>query len=218
MSFHNVYLAYKRDQKFLTFWVINAGNAIFHRTGEGQLNTTGQITLSLIKETCKLVAKHLDHVTVPDTVYRLLRSTIDGRKALNGIYNDMAAISPDDEMKKGNETHQAMIDTLEAAFRILGGKYWEERKCTESSALIEDDDDVLQQKLSTNMFAVLGDTETAADSDSELHADHTATQGTTIGHDRYLPRKGKRKARVKKNAGKGRTTRSGITDNATDVS
>ena len=64
MPDHNVYLAYKRDNQFILYWLIDAWNTIIKKktaTGSSnqpplQPNTTGKITVLEILSMCELIA------------------------------------------------------------------------------------------------------------------------------------------------------------------
>jgi len=90
MAPHNAYLAYKRDTKDLTFWIVHASNACITSsktdgvTATEQLNHTGQVKVSDILSMAVRIREKA--MTVPATIYRLFRSVIEKRLVVHAVF------------------------------------------------------------------------------------------------------------------------------------
>lgn len=129
MASHNLYLSYKRDTKYLLYWMINVSNRILRENGGEthptiKINTTGQATVNSVLPMSSLIADHAD--PVPNVIYRLFGSIIHARSLVSSTFQQfMGAVESDDELQRSNESHQHFIKTLQQAFQILGGEEWE---------------------------------------------------------------------------------------------
>jgi len=98
MASHNAYLAYKRDTKYLTYWIVHASNAcILSSKADGltatdQLNHTGQVKVSdLLSMAVRIGEKAM---AVPATIYRLFRSVIEKRLAVHAVFKEAPSRGP----------------------------------------------------------------------------------------------------------------------------
>ncbi|KFY43601.1 hypothetical protein V494_01901 [Pseudogymnoascus sp. VKM F-4513 (FW-928)] len=147
MADHNSYLAYKRDTRRLIYWMIHASNSIIKSTpaisiqeaAPTTLNTTGEIRISALVPTSKLIASHIS--PVPSTVYRLFQSVIAVRTATHSLFQRTVSKTLDPEIERSNATHKYFIDTLTEAFESLGGKLWASQEKSKAASPVEEDED-----------------------------------------------------------------------------
>ncbi|KAF4981710.1 hypothetical protein FZEAL_2512 [Fusarium zealandicum] len=154
MAPHNIYLCYKRDTKYLLYWMINVSNRLI-RTVKGdegvaslEVNTTGQITVNGITSMAKLIAERDEHV--PGVIYRLFGSIIEARTTINSAFQQLVGSDPDEDLKRSNASHKHFIDTLSEAFSVLGGDTW--AKTNDKSAEDPDEDDDVERIIFLNKF------------------------------------------------------------------
>ncbi|KAJ4316572.1 hypothetical protein N0V84_007769 [Fusarium piperis] len=152
MQRHNIYLEYKKDTKYLLYWLINVSNRIIKSSKDEaatQLNTTGQTTVAGLISMTKLIAQHGD--PIPGAIYRLFGSIIDARTTINNAFRQLVGSNEDEDLKRSNASHKHFIDTLRQAFSILGGESW---KQSENKQISEEDEN-LEQVIFANMFKTL---------------------------------------------------------------
>jgi len=171
MAPHNAYLAYKRDTKYLTFWIVHASNACIRSsnvdglTSAAALSHTGQVKVSDLLSMAKRIAERA--AAVPVTIFRLFRSVIENRLAVHASFQGVAEQKPDSGIERSNVSHRYFIDILEQAFEALGGKTWLEGHADE-----EKQEENLDELILANSFAMLGvSTDAADEQESEASSD-----------------------------------------------
>ncbi|KAJ5438476.1 uncharacterized protein N7458_009474 [Penicillium daleae] len=95
MADQNIYLKYKRDQRHLVYWITHTSAQIIkqHPFESSVIeSTTGVVSLSTLKSLSGLIAKHA--VEVPGSIFRLLESIIDARKATHNLFLKITASNP----------------------------------------------------------------------------------------------------------------------------
>ncbi|KAI1028818.1 hypothetical protein LB503_002684 [Fusarium chuoi] len=153
MVSQNLYLSYKRDTKYLLYWMINVSNRLLRSTdGEAQsaasVNTTGQTTVNGLISMATLISQHKE--PVPNVIYRLFESIIQARSLVSTTFQELMGPDSDEELKRSNESHRHFINTLRSAFKILGGEEWEK-----TGATTTDDTKDVEQILFANKFQEL---------------------------------------------------------------
>ncbi|KAI9704576.1 MAG: hypothetical protein M1820_005489 [Bogoriella megaspora] len=157
MTTPSSYLAYKRDTRYLVYWMIQTSNAITKSPSatekDGMLppNTTGQAKVSDLLPMSESIARHLK--SIPAIIYRLFRSVINARSEAYAMFQQIVADDPDPEMKKSNDSHKYFIDCLKRAFEALGGHAWESSQQKQAGTAQEKDD--IEEVLFANKFASL---------------------------------------------------------------
>ncbi|CAI6094717.1 unnamed protein product [Clonostachys chloroleuca] len=121
MEDRNLYMTYKRDTKYLVYWMIHAPNHILRGLEKPEhdslgLNTTGQTTVSGLVAMSKLIAANV--IPVRSVIQRLLKSIIDARS------------------QPGNPDEEADLDEL-----ILSNKFSTLRVTTGQAGESESDAD-----------------------------------------------------------------------------
>lgn len=172
MADHNTYLKYKRDERYLVYWIIHASA---HITKEFPSNSiegttlTGAISLSMLKSLSELISKHID--PIPITIFRLFGSVIDARKKTQRFYLQSTTSDPDPEIQQSNVSHQHWIEGLTEAFNLLGGETWQkgkQRKSNTSDTFDEDEELVIF----SNTFSMLSlDSQTEGGGEGDADAD-----------------------------------------------
>lgn len=124
MEDRNLYMTYKRDTKYLVYWMIHAPNHILRGLEKPEhdslgLNTTGQTTVSGLVAMSKLIAANV--IPVRSVIQRLLKSIIDARSQVHALFEKPAGDDPDPELARSNASHKHFIDTLKEAFDAMGG-------------------------------------------------------------------------------------------------
>ncbi|KAL9572301.1 hypothetical protein ACKAV7_003502 [Fusarium commune] len=165
MVSQNLYLSYKRDTRYLLYWMINVSNRLLRSTdGETQsaasVNTTGQTTVSGLISMSTLISQHRE--PVPNVIYRLFGSIIQARSLVSSTFQELMGPDSDEELKRNNESHQHFINTLRSAFQILGGEEWEK-----TSASTSDDTEGVEQILFANKFQELSVNKEGESSDED---------------------------------------------------
>ncbi|KAM0256882.1 hypothetical protein ACHAQJ_004703 [Trichoderma viride] len=208
MKINNFYVSYKRDTRLLLYWMIKTSNAIIKSledSGDGVplgLNVTGQVTVSDLVPMSALIVKY--HTNTPSTIYRLFQSVIELRSIYYSQFQQLAVVSPDEELERSNSTHKHFIDTLTEAFRVLGGETW---LCREQEKKTKSDEEGSDSSpfAFTNKFSVLD-----LDSDPENHdaPEDANSEGSDKESDSGAPRQKRQKqnSRKKKKKGKGKNT------------
>jgi hypothetical protein len=160
MADQNSYLRYKRDTRHLLYWMIHASNTILKSSASlpatasdatlKTVNTTGQITVSALVPMSKLIAEHIN--PIPSTIYRILQSVIDARKATYAVFQQIVTKKPDPEIERSNASHKHFIDSLTEAFEALGGKVWVSKQ---NSANETPDEEDTEDVIFANKFSAL---------------------------------------------------------------
>ncbi|KAI8656172.1 hypothetical protein NCS55_01272100 [Fusarium keratoplasticum] len=211
MQRHNIYLEYKRDTKYLLYWLINVSNRII-KSSKGdtvaQPNTTGQTTVAGLIAMAKLVAQHGE--PVPGAIYRLFGSIIAARTTINSAFHQLVGSNEDEDedLKRSNASHKHFIDTLRQAFAILGGDSW---KQSQSKQVSEEDQDV-EQVIFENMFQNLtieADDEGSSEEEEEAQ---TSSAPRKISRKPGKAKKGKKGKKSKKQKKTKKTPTAGDTD------
>ncbi|CAG9988105.1 unnamed protein product [Clonostachys byssicola] len=210
MADRNLYTTYKRDTKYLVYWMIHASNHILRGLEKPEhdslsLNTTGQTTVSGLVAMSKLIAAHV--IPVPSIIQRLLKSIIDARSQVHSLFEKLAGDDPDPELARSNASHKHFIDALKEAFDALGGSTW-----TSSQSGTPDEEADLDEFILSNKFSALGVTTGQAE-ESESDAEDSEPEIHNAPRRRQAPRagkgkkgKGKKKGRSKKASGRAKST------------
>ncbi|TLS29521.1 hypothetical protein PpBr36_00643 [Pyricularia pennisetigena] len=150
------YLAYKRETKYLVFWLLHTSNSIITtkapREPNLEPNTTGQVTVATLVPLAELISRYTK--STPTIVLRVFRTVISARKATCVHYARLAAQNPDDlSLARGNASHRHFNDALEAAYIALGG----EDQLTAALSEEHSDYDVeeLERMVFSNSFSAL---------------------------------------------------------------
>ncbi|KAF4341472.1 hypothetical protein FBEOM_4633 [Fusarium beomiforme] len=175
MTSQNLYLSYKRDTKYLLYWMINVSNRLLRSSnGEAQaaldVNTTGQTTVNGLISMSTLISERKE--PVPNVIYRLFRSIIQARSLVSSTFQQLMGPDSDEELKRSNESHQHFINILRSAFKILGGDEWQT-----SHPKTGDDNDDIEQVLFANKFEKLtvdNDEESSDEENDDLSQTHAA--------------------------------------------
>lgn len=153
MTIHNAYLAYKRDTRYLTYWITHASNAIIQKSSsedKATLNHTGQVTVSDLGVMVQRIADRAR--SIPDTIYRLFKSVINARLKVHAVFKEAVEKNPDVDVEKSNSTHKHFIDILEDAFKVLGGETWEAQQNSRKNT---SDEEAVDEVIFSNTFAAL---------------------------------------------------------------
>ena len=213
MADHNSYLRYKRDTRYLLYWIIHTSNSIIKSSSSqpipessssapvpnptpASVNTTGEIPVSAFVPLSNLIAKHIN--PIPSIIYRLFQSVIEARTATHALFQQIVATKPDPEIEKSNVSHKCFIDALTEAFKALGGEEWVSTSKSETSNPDEED---LDEVSFTNKFSTLG-----IDGPSDGEEGEDAIEGESNGRPKRPAKdstaKGKKGKRRKKAKGK----------------
>ncbi|CVL11258.1 uncharacterized protein FPRN_11076 [Fusarium proliferatum] len=210
MVSQNLYLSYKRDTKYLLYWMINVSNRLLRSTnGEAQsaasVNTTGQTTVNGLISMSTLISQHKE--PVPNVIYRLFESIIQARSLVSTTFQELMGPDSDEELKRSNESHRHFINTLRSAFRILGGEEWET-----TSATTSDDTEDVEQILFANKFQELSvDKEESSEEEDGVVQPHSPVAARKVS--RKPKGKGKKARKYKKpKKGKKQDTQDPATD------
>jgi hypothetical protein len=191
----NLYLSYKRDTKYLLYWMINVSNRLLRSTdGDAQsaasVNTTGQTTVNGLISMSTLISQHKE--PVPNVIYRLFGSIIQARSLVSTTFQELMGPDSDDELKRSNESHRHFINTLRSAFKILGGEEWEKTSTTTS-----DDSEDVEQILFVNKFQELSvDKAESSDEEDDVAQPHSPVAARKVS--RKPKSKGKKARKYKK--------------------
>ncbi|KAH0164666.1 hypothetical protein KCU67_g5042, partial [Aureobasidium melanogenum] len=126
------YLNYKKDTRYILWWLAHASNSIIaaipdvQRVATDVINTTGHMTCAEIKIMSRRVGTAFlkRGEQVPSTILYLFDSVIKARQEMSEEYKTMFTGTQDEEFERSNDRHQAFIDTLTFAFKALGGDQW----------------------------------------------------------------------------------------------
>ncbi|KAM7210225.1 hypothetical protein V8F06_014388 [Rhypophila decipiens] len=210
MASRNEYVNYKRGTNRLIYWVIRTSNSIITKLNRSAdaaslandvprtINTTGTVTAAGLVALSSLIGKHMDNV--PASILGLFESVIDARYAFHAVFEQLAAMQPDPDLTKSNASHKSFINTLEAAWKALGGK----RQTAASPAArdngvgsIEKDD--IDRLLLANKFEWL---ELEKDGDSDAVSDEEAAGQASTSAQAPKQKRQARPRRGKKGKGK----------------
>jgi hypothetical protein len=211
MADRNSYLKYKRDQRKLTYWLIQTSNRIIKSKPDATtltVNKTGNLSLSKIKELSILISKY--GKAVPSIIYRLFQSVIQARKAANSLFVQIASKEPDQEIERSNISHRVYIDALSQAFENLGGNVWaaEEEWGKQSS----DEEEAIDDVAFLNKLSSLG---VDAEDDGAGSGEESDTPTTQARFKQKLPHKSKKGGRGKR--AKGHFSRSLVKEEPKEV-
>ncbi|KAK7417729.1 hypothetical protein QQX98_004385 [Neonectria punicea] len=157
MAPHNIYVSYKRDTRYLVYWLLHVSNGIVKSSAALKdeppkgLNTTGQITVSGLLSMSELIAQHGE--PVPSVIYRLFQSIIQARTTIYSAFQQLFGSKSDPEVQRNNATHKHFLDTLTKSFNILGGKAWESNK--NAQARVHEQEEDINQIIFGNRFGAL---------------------------------------------------------------
>jgi hypothetical protein len=217
MADHNSYLAYKRDTRRLIYWMIHASNSIIKSPAAASipgatlttLNTTGEIKVSALVPTSKLIAEHIS--PVPSTICRLFQSVIAVRTATHSLFQRTVSKTQDPEIERSNATHKYFIDTLTEAFECLGGKLWVSQEKSKATPSIEEDED---EVIFSNKFSALGinDSNSGDGSDGDAVEELPDKKPQVKNSKRKPANKGKKGKRGKKGKSKPKSNAEEIPD------
>ncbi|KAM0548057.1 hypothetical protein ACHAPJ_010115 [Fusarium lateritium] len=201
MASPNLYSSYKRDTKYLLYWMINVSNRLVKSSSEKEpqtsvtINTTGQTTVNGLISMSKLIVERGE--PVPNVIYRLFGSIIQARSLVSSAFQQLMGSDSDHELKQSNRTHQHFIDTLGQAFRILGGDEWEQKRTTTT----HDSDEDIEQVLFANKFQNLTVDQDEASSDEEeedVPVSQVSSVARKVSQKPGKGRKGKKTKKTKK--------------------
>ncbi|EPS39533.1 hypothetical protein H072_6698 [Dactylellina haptotyla CBS 200.50] len=193
MADRNSYLAYKRDTRYLLYWMLHAANTIIaSNPGSTSIraNTTGTVAIASIVPLAKLVAQNIK--PIPNLIFRLFESVIEARTQANVVFQQIFSETQDPEIKKSNDSHRNFIDTLTEAFEALRGKPLAEGNDSEKNEETEKLEDVIF----ANKFSFL-----SMQGQEEAEEDDDEEDTSTVKKENRRPAKGKK---GKKGKGKGR--------------
>ncbi|KAI6445890.1 hypothetical protein MCOR22_004061 [Pyricularia oryzae] len=124
----NLYLAYKRNTRYLVQWIVCNYNEILRSsTAEEQQQTqakpmlSGQVTVKeLVAMATRIGARK---TAVPPSIFKCIRSVIDARTLVAETYKMMGSSDGDrnEEVEESNASHAFFIQTLSNIFSVLGG-------------------------------------------------------------------------------------------------
>ncbi|KAF4440348.1 hypothetical protein F53441_12296 [Fusarium austroafricanum] len=192
MAPQNLYLSYKRDTKYLIYWMINLSNHLLRsikRESEVSLNTTGETTVNGLVSMATIISQQNE--PIPDVIYRLFKSIIQARSLVSSTFQQFMGPETDEDLKRSNQGHQHVINTLQSAFRILGGEEWEKSHTARSEEPKED----IEQIIFSNRFQQLAVNQDKGSSDEE---DDPTSHTTAAARKVSQKRKGKKGTKNKK--------------------
>ncbi|KAI6360884.1 hypothetical protein MCOR25_006619 [Pyricularia grisea] len=184
------YLAYKRETKYLVFWLLHTSNSIITtkapREPNLEPNTTGQVTVATLVSLANLISQYTKRT--PTIVLRVFRTVISARKATCVQYARLAAQNPDDlSLARGNASHRHFNEALEAAYLALGGE--DRLKATASEEHGDYDVEDLERMVFSNSFSALS----VEGSDQNSGTESEAVKSTVpIRKQQRKPGKGRR--------------------------
>ncbi|KAI6606853.1 hypothetical protein MCOR04_000820 [Pyricularia oryzae] len=188
------YLAYKRETKYLVFWLLHTSNSIITakapREPNLEPNTTGQVTVATLVSLANLISRYTKET--PVIVLRVFRTVISARKATCVQYERLAAQNPDDlSLARGNASHRHFNEALEAAYITLGGG--DRLLATASEEYTDYDVQELERMVFSNSFSALS--VEGSDEDSAAESLVTANNIIPIRRQQRKPGKGRRARR-----------------------
>lgn len=205
MADRNSYLSYKRDTRYLIYWMIHASNRIIKSSlslpiSDAAPNATGEITVSALVPLSKTIAQYIS--PIPSTIYRLFQLVIAARTGTHTLFQQIVAKRPDPEIERSNISHKRFIDALTEAFEVLGGEIWASKQKSETDSLDEEDVDEI---IFTNQFAALG-----IDDSNNREQVEDSVEGESDGPSRGVPPvRHKKKSTGKGKKGKGKKGKRG---------
>ncbi|KAF4468389.1 hypothetical protein FALBO_4722, partial [Fusarium albosuccineum] len=202
MAPHNIYLSYKKDTKYLLYWMINVSNRLLKSMGNDKaetpvtVNTTGQTTVAGLISMSKLIAERGE--PIPSVIYRLFGSIIEARSLVSSAFQQLVGSDTDEELKRSNASHKHFIDTLRESFNILGGETWAKTQGKDSDT--EEDEDV--ETIIANKFKALTvevqDEGSSDEEDDDEEQPQTSTAARKISRRPAKGKKGKKGKKAKK--------------------
>lgn len=211
-STHNIYALYKKDTRYLVYWLIDTSNRLIKSSAAEKdeppqgLNTSGQVTVSGLLSISELIAQHSE--PVPSFIYRLFLSIISARSTVYGAFQQLHGSKSDPEVQRNNASHKHFIDTLMKAFTILGGEAWQSGNSGAQEPGQEELD--LEQIIFGNRFSALKieDQEgysSAEDDGFQVSEQASAPQRAVAKKSSAKGKKGKKSKKAKKSK-KGKAT------------
>ncbi|WYZ40952.1 hypothetical protein EsH8_IV_001293 [Colletotrichum jinshuiense] len=174
----NSYVTYKRDTRYLLYWIINISNSVIknHQRSDNDvplpfdLNTSGQTTVAGLVAMAQIIAK--SDRPVPSAIFSLLQSVVRARSAYYAEFQKFVSVYPDADIEKSNASHKHFIDALNKIFELLGGDAWlekqrEERKRREENSKLEDEENVFISNKFSALDLDLGEVNSNDESDTE---------------------------------------------------
>lgn len=212
MKFNNFYVLYKQDTRLLLYWLIKTSNGIIKSLDASEndvsleLNVTGQVSVSDLVPMSALIAKH--HVDIPSAIFGLFQSVIELRSIYYSQFQQLASVSPSEELERNNSTHKYFIDTLTKAFEILGGEAWLSKE-REKQAKSDEEETGSNAFTTTNKFSVL-DLDSDSDSD-DAHGDANNKGSDKEASSSAAPQQQRRRqtGRGRRKKGKGKKSQRG---------
>ncbi|KAL2063798.1 hypothetical protein VTL71DRAFT_5603 [Oculimacula yallundae] len=200
MADRNSYLSYKRDTRYLMYWMLHSSNSILRSLGSNDTdetalkpNTTGSLSVSDVVPVCKLIANY--GKPTPSIIFRLFELVIASRKTFYSAFQQLASRKPDPEIVKSNNGHRRFIEVLTEAFEALGGLKWASSKHHQPDAAV---DETLDEDLFRNQFSSL-DLGENGDMDAEAGGEAESTSvSNTIKVSAKSKSRGKRGGNSKK--------------------
>lgn len=159
MKINNFYVSYKRDTRLLLYWMIKTSNSVIASLNDFEddfslkINVTGETTVSDLVSMSQLIAKH--RRKIPSPIYHLFQSVIELRSLYYTQFQQLASVSPSQELARNNSTHKHFIDTLTKAFRVLGGEGWLAKEQEKQKKSDGEEGDASTSFAFTNKFSVL---------------------------------------------------------------
>ncbi|KAK6844328.1 hypothetical protein PG995_014438 [Apiospora arundinis] len=209
MEVDNIYTTYKRDTKYLLYWLISVSNSIIASLKDGSAtikrNTTGEVTVAGILSMAQLIARHILPSEVPRLVSYLFRTVLRARTATYEAFKRMETrqAKPDPELQKSNARHKHFNDKLAEAFKALGCSENPSKHKNGADATQQPGQDELDELVQfANKFSALN-IDDAADSHHGTDSDSNVEDS-----DRRAFNKQPKKGKGKKGKGKGKTRRS----------
>ncbi|KAG9685703.1 hypothetical protein KCU95_g12158, partial [Aureobasidium melanogenum] len=168
------YLNYKKDTRYILWWLAHASNSIIGAIPDDQkaaadvLNTTGHMTCSEIEIMAQRVgaAYHKRGELVSSTILYLFDSVIEARRNMSEEYKARFTGIHDEEFQRSNDRHQAFIKTLIFAFKVLGGDHWLSTEAEKQRRTLASEKEI-EEVVFTNAFSALSVHQTNDDSDLE---------------------------------------------------
>ncbi|KAF7561183.1 hypothetical protein G7046_g2947 [Stylonectria norvegica] len=166
MAPSNIYVSYKKDTRYLVYWLLHTSNDAIKSAAAQKdeppkgLNTTGQVTVSGLLSMSELIAQHGQ--PVPSIIYRFFQSIIQARTTVYNAFQQLLGTKPDPEVQRNNASHKHFIETLTKSFKILGGQAWQSSKESNAQGLEQDED--IDQIIFGNKFSALKIEEQEGDS------------------------------------------------------
>lgn len=210
---HNIYALYKKDTRYLVYWLIDTSNRLIKSSAAEKdetpkgLNTSGQVTVSGLLSISELIAQYSE--PVPSFIYRLFLSIIAARSTVYSAFQQLLGSKSDPEVQRNNASHKHFIDTLTKAFNILGGEAWKSGGNAGAQEPGQEELD-LDQIIFGNRFSALNieDQEgysSAEDDGFKVSEQASAPQKAVAKKSSARGKKGKKSKKVKKSK-KGKAT------------